>query len=219
MSVNKNIICIFAHPDDEIAFAGTILKNKSDGHNVFLVCLTGNPKRKVEFEKSCKLLNVDHDYFGLCEDDFDLNPLKVKPKLMKLLKDFKPDIVITHNSNDYHPHHQTTFKLVRGCVEFSMHHNDFLIDKFLMSEDNTLFESPDIIFNITDYMDKKIECLGCYISELKKDYKKNYYYDFIKSKARLRGVQGGVKYAEAFKEIILPIHGNFYSKSRYINQF
>jgi hypothetical protein len=42
----KRVLALFPHPDDEVTVAGTLMKLKSEGHHVTLVCLTRGEKGK-----------------------------------------------------------------------------------------------------------------------------------------------------------------------------
>lgn len=100
----KNVVCVFAHPDDE-AFgpAGTIAKF-SKTHNVYILCATkgeagGSGKvRSDELRRSAKVLGVKKVYFlGFKDGELSNNlyhklAAKIKVHLLKL----KPKIVLTY---------------------------------------------------------------------------------------------------------------------------
>lgn len=107
----ENLVCIFAHPDDE-AFgpAGTIYKF-SQKYNVYILCATqgeaginSSPKkkeiaqiRKSELLKSAKILGVKKVYFLGFTDGTLSNSLyhDLAGKIEKYLRKLKPEIIMT----------------------------------------------------------------------------------------------------------------------------
>jgi LmbE family N-acetylglucosaminyl deacetylase len=76
-------------------------------------------------------------------------------------------------------------------------------------EINNLLAEPTVLVNVTESIDKKRKAIAKYQSQLEKT--SDYYQSFNLQKARLRGVQGDCEYAEAFQEILMPVHGPFYN--------
>ena len=75
-------------------------------------------------------------------------------------------------------------------------------------EINTLLPHPTVLVDISDIIELKTQAIEEYHSQLKKT--DDYYLLFNLQKARLRGLQGGCEYAEAFREVLMPVHGPFY---------
>ena len=111
----KNIVCIFAHPDDEAFGPGGTIAKLSKKHNVYLLCATkgevgtkgktlknhssklGNT-REEELKNSAKVLGVRKVYFLGFKDGELSNNLyhKLASKIHLHLKKLKPSIVITY---------------------------------------------------------------------------------------------------------------------------
>jgi len=105
----KTIVGIFAHPDDEaLGPSGTIALLAKD-YQVDLICVTngdsanGHPnpelaeKRKKELENSAKILGVSKVFFLNFGDGKLSNSLyhEVAKKIEEIIKDIKPEIIIT----------------------------------------------------------------------------------------------------------------------------
>ena len=117
---------IGAHPDDaDLLMGGTALKLTRNGHHVkFVSMCNGNcghfsmektalaERRKKEAEKSAAFIGLD-SYEVLDNSDCELeNTLKNRKELVKLIRKYAPDMVISHRDVDYHVDHRITAQLV-----------------------------------------------------------------------------------------------------------
>src|SRR6266567_298980 len=123
------IICFGAHPDDcEIAAGGTAALWARQGHRVKFVSVTngdighwreaGGPlflRRKAEVEAAAKVLGVTVQVLDI--HDGELEPtLENRRKIIRLIREWQADIVISHRPNDYHPDHRYTGVLVQDAA-------------------------------------------------------------------------------------------------------
>ncbi|MBU2561093.1 MAG: PIG-L family deacetylase [Nanoarchaeota archaeon] len=213
-------LVVIAHPDDETLCGGLIRKITAAGGKVFIVCFSGSSQRKKEFMDSCHVLGAEGtclDYMELSlETSLDYDSfISLKNTILK----FKPDIIITLSWNDYHPDHRAVSRITMKAAEFASHgtHNSgWLPSRILSFEANTLIPDPDFLVDISKEFDCKMRALKKHSSQLKAEHKKGYYIALTAKRAELRGVQGGCRYAEAYSEVRMPVHGNFYCKDRTI---
>ena len=119
-----NILVIGAHPDDPEKVAGTAYKWIQQGHNVVLVSVTnGNAghhvltrdqlerTRREEARRAGEVIGAK--YIVLDINDGELMPsFENRLKIIRLIREHKADIVITHRPYDYHPDHRYTGQLV-----------------------------------------------------------------------------------------------------------
>ena len=182
------IICFGAHPDDcEIGAGGTAVLWAKAGHHVKFVSVTngdighwreaGGPlflRRKAEVESSAKILGVTVQI--LDNHDGELEPtLENRRKIIRLIREWQADIVISHRPNDYHPDHRYTGVLVQDaaymvtvpfiCPDVPPLKNNPV---FLFSSDGFLKPNPftaDVAVAVDDVMDKKLDALGTMISQ------------------------------------------------------
>lgn len=131
-----NIICFGAHPDDcEIFAGGTAVLWSRLGHNVLFVSMTCGDighqaihgqelavRRKAEAQRAARL--GGYQFRVLDHHDGELMPsLDLRREVVRLIREWKADLVLTHRPNDYHPDHRYTSQAVQDaaymvCVPF-----------------------------------------------------------------------------------------------------
>lgn len=117
-SVNK-ILVVLAHPDDaEIYAGGTIARLIADGKKIRVVKMTNGNKgsrkeniseieltklRLTEDQEAMQTLKIHKDnniYLNLGDGDVSANITTIE-KLVFQIREFQPDLIITHNPEDY----------------------------------------------------------------------------------------------------------------------
>jgi LmbE family N-acetylglucosaminyl deacetylase len=182
------IICIGAHPDDaESGAAGTAALWVAQGYPVKFVALTNGDighykesgpglarRRRAEVEHGARL--VGYEFEILDNHDGRLQPtIENREKVVRLIREWKADLVITHRPNDYHPDHRYTSILVQDSAYM------VTVPKFLPEvpalKDNPVFLyfsdrfqkpypfQPDIAVDIDAVMEKKLDVLLGMVSQ------------------------------------------------------
>jgi LmbE family N-acetylglucosaminyl deacetylase len=122
------ILVIGAHPDDaDIKAGGTSAKWCRLGHVVQLVSLTNGqaghqtdygPKlaqrRKAEAQAAAASIGASYHIFDHPDGELD-DRLSIRHEVIRLLRTFRPDLVLTHRSTDYHPDHRFAGLLVQDA--------------------------------------------------------------------------------------------------------
>src|SRR5918911_3968007 len=123
------LLIIGAHPDDADYHAGgTAALYRAAGHVVRLVSLTnGNAghqtlrgaelaaRRRDEAAAAGAVIGAAYDV--LDNHDGQLLPtLENRHQVIRLIRSFRPDLVLTHRPNDYHPDHRSTSQLVQDAA-------------------------------------------------------------------------------------------------------
>jgi len=123
------IIAFGAHPDDcEIKAGGVAAMWAAQGHLVKFVSTTngdighfkmaGGPlaqRRTDEVKKAAKILGIETEV--LDNHDGEIMPtLENRKHFVRLIREWKADIVLTHRTNDYHPDHRYTGVLVQDAA-------------------------------------------------------------------------------------------------------
>jgi LmbE family N-acetylglucosaminyl deacetylase len=211
----KNVLIVAVHPDDEtIGCGGTIFHHKENGDNVSCLFITeGN-----EFQK--KTIPVLNDFYGfdrvyslnlpeIILDDMSLST--IIPLISNVFKESNANIIYLPNRSDPHSDHRKTFDACQACIKSFRYPS---IKKIMMldviSETDFAPALPENIFiphvfvDITKHMDKKIEALKIFESELfEAPFTRSI--DTMRAYNRYRGSQINAMYAECFmllKEIL-----------------
>lgn len=131
----KRLLAVFAHPDDEGAFAGTLARYAQEGVQVSLVCATkgeageisdpslATPEnlgsvRENELRCACEAIGISELHLlGYCDSGMDgtaenerstafikADPAEIRGKLVKLLRETKPHVVITFEPFGWYGH-------------------------------------------------------------------------------------------------------------------
>ena len=123
------IICFGAHPDDcEIKAAGVAMKWAEQGHHVKFVSVTngdighwreaGGPlarRRAAEVQQAARIYGITTDVLDI--HDGELMPtLENRREIVRKIRDWDADIVMSHRPNDYHPDHRYTGVLVQDAA-------------------------------------------------------------------------------------------------------
>jgi len=179
-----DILAIGAHPDDvELSCSGTIAKEISAGKKVVIIDLTkgelgtrGSEKiREIESKKAAEILKIsDRKNLGL-KDGFFHNSDENKIKLVRLIRFYKPNIVLCNSISDRHPDHGKASKLVvescflSGLKKVSTKFQDIAQQPWkptnIYHYVQWNLEIPDFIVDISDFMDIKLKSVQCYSSQ------------------------------------------------------
>lgn len=183
------IICIGAHPDDcEIEFGGAAYKFAASGHAVKFLSVTNGaaghhvhpaaelaPIRKREAEEAARRLGVaEAEILGY--NDGELLPtLDAREEIVRRIRRWSADIVLTHRPWDYHPDHRYTGQLVQDsaylvmvphlCPDTPALRRNPL---FLYLEDGFQLPAPflpDIAVAIDDVWEQKVRALDAHTSQ------------------------------------------------------
>ena len=123
--VPLRILVIGAHPDDcEIKAGGVTAMYRAAGHHVKYVSVTNGESghqfrmpeelaalRRAESDAVAKLMGIEYEILGN-RDGRLLPTLEARFELIALIRRYRPDLILTHRPNDYHPDHRATSTLV-----------------------------------------------------------------------------------------------------------
>jgi len=218
------ILAIGCHPDDiEVACAGTLAKYVKEGHTVIMCHVAnGNMGHKVIMPKElreirrkearesggvigAKVLTCDIDDLSVYDGQKDQ-----RDKVVDIIRYSRPDAIITHSPNDYMPDHVAVSRLVfDASFNASVPHYETnekqsaeVVPIIYMDTLAGMGFLPTEYVDITETLDTKLEMLEKHVSQMKwmRDHDGIDFAEFVRSCARFRGLQCGVKYAEAFTQ-------------------
>ena len=215
-----DILVFGAHPDDvELGCAGTILNQIKNGLKVGIIDLTrgelgtrGTSETRTEETKNAtKILGVTiRENMGF-KDGFFQNDESHKLELIKKIRQYRPDIVITNAPLDRHPDHRRSSDLtIDSCFLSGLEKietgQEIWRTKHIYHyiQFNTIL--PDFVVDITDEMEQKIESILCYKTqfynpeseETETIISSKDFLESVKYRAKDLGRQSDCKYAEGF---------------------
>ncbi len=205
-------MAIVSHPDDETFGCGGTLAAHASSAPVDVLCLTCNPpERREELFSAAQALGLREPTVF---DDLHVEKIdQLIRRISNMIAEKRPRVVVTHLPFDYHREHRATYKAVKEAVEWAAHTTTYeepcLVERLLLMEVNSLIPRPHVLVDVTGSMDRKMEAVERYTSQLAK-FPWGYYQKVNLKKAELRGVQAGCVYAEAYLEEALPSHSPFY---------
>jgi N-acetylglucosamine malate deacetylase 1 len=182
------LLIIGAHPDDaDYAAGGTAALYRAAAHDVRMVSLTNGDaghhkmagpelarRRKAEAAASGAVIGAAYEVFD--NRDGELLPsLEIRKQVIHLIRTFRPDLVLTHRPNDYHPDHRYTSQLVQDAaymvtvpaiVSEVPHLASNPVIAYLPDDFQKPYPfQPAIAVAVDDVIDKVIDMLHCHTSQ------------------------------------------------------
>jgi LmbE family N-acetylglucosaminyl deacetylase len=202
-----NILAIGAHPDDiEFGCGGTLIKYTQKGHRLFLQVMTEgglgaeSSKRVAEQMDSKKILGAEEIFWGGYKDTHLMVDTELIGKIESVIKEVKPDFIFSSFPDDTHQDHRHLAQAIMSATRY--------IRNVLFYEGPTTQNfKPHVFVDIADTLDKKIQALKAHRSQvMKTNIEDLSIVEVARSSANFRGIQGRVKYAEAFHSLRLFIN-------------
>lgn len=220
-----DILVLAAHPDDaEISCGGTIAKHISLGFKVGVVDLTRGELgtrgtaliREQEAANSSKILGLSvRENLGL-RDGFFKNTEEDQLKVVRALRRYQPDIVLTNAVQDRHPDHGRAADMVyescflSGLVRVETMEKEHrqmawrprAVYHFVQSQ----YIQPDFVVDVTDFWEKKLASLRAFGSQFYDPNSKEPetfisnpgFMKLIEARGHEMGYAIGAKYGEGF---------------------
>jgi len=217
-----NVLVFSAHPDDmEIACAGTLIKciKRGDKVTVCHVCngnmghlvIPPDELRKIRREeavRSGKLAGIEVITCDIGDLLVNGSDHSQRDKIMELIKEKQPGLIITHSPTDYMPDHLAVQNLVfdasfaASCPQYGSKGSAKVTPLYYMDNLAGMSFQPTEYVDITEEIDQKLEILECHESQLKwmRDHDNIDFADFVRTCSKFRGFQCGAAYAEAFTQ-------------------
>ena len=162
-----------AHPDDvELGCGGTIAKLISEGKKCAIIDLTKgelgtrgtDETRRVEAEESARILGISiRENLGM-KDGFLVNSEEYQLEIVKMIRKYRPEIVLANAIDDRHPDHAKAAKLVSdACFLAGLRKVETFIDENIQEvwRPKQIFHyiqwkdiKPEFVIDISEHLEK-----------------------------------------------------------------
>ena len=219
-----DILAFGAHPDDiELACAGTLMKHMDAGYTVGIIDLTqgelgsrgSGELRLIEAENSRKLMGAKvRENLGI-PDGFFTHSKENLLAVAKMIRKYKPEIILANALDDRHPDHGKGARLVSdACFHSGLIKVD--IDGLEPWRPRAIYHYvqdknivADFVVDITPYMDRKVACIQEFSSQFytgaeeedgqpQTPISSKNFFEYVKAKDRTNARAIRVDFAEAF---------------------
>ncbi len=217
------VLAIGSHPDDlELQCAGTLARYALRGDHVTMaVVMSGDcgsstlPKEQIaairgeEARASAAVLGAEFLHMHHYSDGFLFSTEQARLDFLNVIRQARPDVILTHSPADYHPDHRMTAQIVCDVrimitvpnIKTEAPPTDIVPEIYFFDTMAGIDFVPQHYVDITSTFDVKKKMLSCHQSQsswLEDQYKMTYL-DFIDCVGRFRGLQCGAQYAECFQ--------------------
>ena len=182
------VLMIGAHPDDcELRCTGLALKYIRDGHHVrYLSMCSGNgghhvlkpdeiaARRWKETRKAAEYLGIEYDVWDTNDCEL-IADLETRAKLVRYIREYAPDVIFGHRTNDYHADHRNAGILLQDAsylLTIPNYCSDVAplkkIPVIINYEDRFLNPPfvPDVVIDIDDEMEERCRALSFHVSQV-----------------------------------------------------
>ncbi|GGJ31392.1 PIG-L deacetylase family protein [Paenarthrobacter histidinolovorans] len=198
----RRILAIGAHPDDlELACGATLAKLADAGHEVRTMVMSSGSKggnsavRRVEAAAGSDFMGVSAvQVLDFHDTNLSGCGQEMTQAIEVFMNEFRPDVVMTHSSNDYHQDHQAVHN---ATMRAARRHSSILCFE---SPSSTRQFDPSVFVDIAGYVDVKIHAVALHRNQKGKPYMSA---ERVRSLAAFRGSQVKTSYAEGFEPVRL----------------
>jgi LmbE family N-acetylglucosaminyl deacetylase len=185
------VLCVVAHPDDEVlGIGGTLARRAADGEDVHVCILSDGvtsryegtdsaseeiTQRRGNARRACDHLGASATFQSFPDNQFDTVPLlDIVQTIESEIDRLAPDDVYTHHYGDLNVDHQLTCRatvtatrpLKDSGIERVYAFETLSATEWAVTEPGNAFQ-PTTFVDVTDHLDKKLAALAEYESELR----------------------------------------------------
>jgi bacillithiol biosynthesis deacetylase BshB1 len=223
-----DVLAIGAHPDDvELSCSGTIINEVKSGKKAGILDLTQGElgsrgtvaTRYAEAAQAAEIMGVAIRENLKIRDGFFKNDEEHQVALVRVLRKYRPDIVLANSTQDRHPDHGRAGRLIADASFLSG------LRKLETKDDNGApqehwrpryvlhylqdwYHEPALIIDITDSFEQRMKAIAAYSTQFHTQQSdaggpQTYistpdFLDSVIARARMLGKRIGVKYAEGY---------------------
>jgi N-acetylglucosamine malate deacetylase 1 len=223
--VKLDVLAIGAHPDDiELSCGGTIIKLLKQGHSVGIAELTEGELgtrgtreiRAQEAAAAARALGVGiRENLGIPDGNIE-NTIENRNKVIRVIRKYRPDVVLFPFQTDRHPDHANAHVLCReawffaGLEKIETYDNDIRQEPFRPRQYYNFMQwfefVPSFIIDVTDEYDQRMDGVRAFKSQFYDPASKERetvlttpeFMEMIRTRLEYYGDRIGKKYGEPF---------------------
>jgi len=202
----KKILILAPHTDDgEFGCGGSIARFIEEKKEIYYIAFSGAEKSvpegmpkdilRKEVIKATSILGIKESNISVLKypvREFSKFRQDILEDMIKFEREIKPDLIFLPSTTDTHQDHQ-----VIASEGFRAFKKSTMLGYEIPWNNLSFVTNAFINFGVK-HIDKKIDALKCYISQLSRNYVNEQY---IRSLAITRGAKIGTEYAETFEVI------------------
>ncbi len=222
-----DLLVFAAHPDDaELGCSGTICKLSAQGKKVGIIDLTrgelgsrGTPELRMEEALAAgEVMGLAARHNLGFRDGFFAHDEAHQMAVIRMIRKFRPEVVIANVPEDRHPDHGRGSKLVRDAVflaglrkietELDDETQEAWRPKSLFYYIQDYYHKPSFVVDITPFWDQKKQAIQAFASQFYAPHLQNNepqtyissegFWHFLEGRAREIGHQAGFVMGEGF---------------------
>ncbi len=222
-----DILAFGVHPDDvELSSAGALVMEKKRGKTTGIIDLTQGElgtrgtieTRYEESAAAAKILGIDVRENLKMADGFFENNEENQRKIITVLRNYQPEIILCNAPEDRHPDHGRSSAMVNdaaflsGLLKVETFDKNGVLQKpwrpkYVLQYIQDRYLKPDLIIDITDGIEEKKAAIRAYKTQFydptSTDDNQTYisteaFFDSIIARSAMFGKMIGVKYGEGF---------------------
>jgi LmbE family N-acetylglucosaminyl deacetylase len=225
------VLAVGAHPDDlEILCGGTLARLVEEGNEVVMCHATKGDRgsfvhtsdeitgiRGAEARRAAEICGAEYATLGFSDGEISAADRDQQRAVVDLVRDARPDLVITHSQGDYMGDHNEISKLVFECsfyatlplYETGKPHHFAVTPIYFMETIMGVGFQPTEYVDISATIETKAAMLEAHESQLTwlRDHDGVDIVEQMKTTSRFRGQQCGVEYAEGFVPCLTWLRG------------
>lgn len=218
-------MAIGVHPDDvELSCSGTLFKQISLGKKVGILDLSrgelgtrGSAELRLkEASKAAEIMGIDIRENLEMQDAFFQNSPENQLSIIKIIRKYRPEVVLANAIEDRHPDHGRASKLISDAcfysglikiqTELNGQHQDRWRPKAVYHYIQDRFIVPDFVVDVSEFVESKLEAIKAFESQFYQANSKEptspisvpNMFDYIKGRMADMGRYIHVDYAEGF---------------------
>lgn len=213
--VNKKILVLAAHPDDEVLGCGATIKKLSKENDITLVCFTDGESARLNNKKDrrnyldgvCDFMGIKEKHTASFPDNaMDSVPMIEICRFLESKINFNPDVIFTHSNDCLNIDHRIVSNVTHTVFRPQNldGRSEFIFSYYVPSSTDynpiSNFRG-NCYFNVEKTYKDKVKCLRKFYSEEMRDYPHSRSYQNVINLMKVWGSEVGIKYAEKFESI------------------